>query len=34
MSKSDDQQRNTFRENAIHVGASFVAKERLSTGRS
>jgi len=28
MSKSDDQQRNTFRENAIHVGAGFVAKER------
>jgi ribosome-associated translation inhibitor RaiA len=28
MSKSDDQQRNTFRENAIRVGAGFVAKER------
>lgn len=28
MSKSDDQQRNTFRENAIHVGAGFMAKER------
>ena len=28
MSKSDDEQRITFRENAIHVGAGFVAKER------
>jgi len=28
MSKSDNNQRNVFRENAIHVGAGFVAKER------
>ena len=28
MSKSDDKQRNVFRENVIHVGAGFVAKER------
>jgi hypothetical protein len=28
MSKSDDQRRNTFRENAIDVGAGFLAKER------
>ena len=28
MSKSDDQQQNTFREDAIHVGAGFAAKER------
>lgn len=28
MSKSDDKQRNIFRENVIHVGAGFVAKER------
>jgi ribosome-associated translation inhibitor RaiA len=28
MSKSDDEQRITFRENAIRVGAGFVAKER------
>ena len=28
MTKYDDQQRNTFRENAIHVGTGFVAKER------
>jgi len=28
MSKSDDNQRNVLRENVIHVGAAFVAKER------
>jgi ribosome-associated translation inhibitor RaiA len=28
MKKYESQQRNTFRENAIHVGAGFVAKER------
>src|SRR6478672_6331008 len=28
MSKSDDKQRNVVRENVIHVGAGFVAKER------
>lgn len=28
MSKSDNNQRNVFRENAIHVGTGFVAKER------
>jgi ribosome-associated translation inhibitor RaiA len=28
MSKSDDEQRIIFRENAIRVGAGFVAKER------
>jgi len=28
MSKSDDNQRNVLRENVIHVGAGFVAKER------
>jgi ribosome-associated translation inhibitor RaiA len=28
MSKSDDKQRNIFRENVIHVGAGFAAKER------
>jgi hypothetical protein len=28
MTKYDDQQRNTLRENAIHVGAGFVARER------
>ena len=28
MSKSDDKQRITFRENAIRVGTGFVAKER------
>ena len=28
MRKYDSQQRNAFRENAIHVGAGFVAKER------
>jgi ribosome-associated translation inhibitor RaiA len=28
MSRSDDPQQKTFRENAIHVGAGFVAKER------
>ena len=28
MSKSDYNQRNVFRENVIHVGAGFVAKER------
>jgi ribosome-associated translation inhibitor RaiA len=28
MSKSDDKQRNVLRENVIHVGAGFVAKER------
>ena len=28
MSKSDDKQRITFRENVIHVGAGFAAKER------
>jgi len=28
MSKSDDKQRITFRENVIRVGAGFVAKER------
>ena len=28
MSKSDDEQRINFRENAIRVGAGFVAKER------
>ena len=28
MSKSDKKQRNVFRENVIHVGAGFVAKER------
>jgi ribosome-associated translation inhibitor RaiA len=28
MRKSDNQQRNAFRENVIHVGAGFVAKER------
>ena len=28
MSKSDDKQRNIFRENVIRVGAGFVAKER------
>jgi ribosome-associated translation inhibitor RaiA len=28
MSKSDDKQRISFRENAIRVGAGFVAKER------
>jgi hypothetical protein len=28
MSKSDNKQRNVFRENVIHVGAGFVAKER------
>ena len=28
MSKSDDKERNIFRENVIHVGAGFVAKER------
>jgi hypothetical protein len=28
MTKYDSQQRNTFRDNAIHVGAGFVAKER------
>jgi ribosome-associated translation inhibitor RaiA len=28
MSKSDDKQRTTFRENVIHVGAGFAAKER------
>lgn len=28
MSKSDDRQRITFRENVIHVGVGFAAKER------
>ena len=28
MSKSDNNHRNVFRENVIHVGAGFVAKER------
>jgi ribosome-associated translation inhibitor RaiA len=28
MSKSDDKERITFRENVIHVGAGFAAKER------
>ena len=28
MRKYESQQRNAFRENAIHVGAGFVAKER------
>ena len=28
MSKFDEKQRNVFRENVIHVGAGFVAKER------
>ena len=28
MSKSDKKQRNVFRENVIHVGSGFVAKER------
>ena len=28
MTKYDDQRQNTFRENAIHVGAGFVARER------
>ena len=28
MSKSDNKQRNVFRENVIHVGAGFVVKER------
>ena len=28
MSKSGNKQRNVFRENVIHVGAGFVAKER------
>jgi ribosome-associated translation inhibitor RaiA len=28
MSKSDARQRKTFRENVIHVGAGFAAKER------
>jgi hypothetical protein len=28
MSKSDNKQRNVFRENVIHVGAGVVAKER------
>ena len=28
MTKYDSQQRGAFRENAIHVGAGFVAKER------
>jgi ribosome-associated translation inhibitor RaiA len=28
MSKSDEQQRESFRDTAIHVGAGFVAKER------
>src|SRR5689334_8405740 len=28
MAKSDDVQRNTFRENSIHVGSGFVARER------
>ena len=28
MSKSEDQQRNTFRGNATYMGAGFVAKER------
>jgi len=28
MNKSQDKQRNTFRESAIRVGAGFVAKER------
>ena len=28
MSKDSDRQRNAFRENAIHVGVGFVAKER------
>ena len=28
MRKSHDKQRNVFRENVIHVGAGFVAKER------
>lgn len=28
MRKSDDKQRTTFRENVIHVGAGFAAKER------
>ena len=27
MTKYDDQRQNTFRENAIHVGAGFVARE-------
>lgn len=28
MSQSDKKQRNVFRENVVHVGAGFVAKER------
>ena len=28
MRKSENKQRNVFRENVIHVGAGFVAKER------
>ena len=28
MTKYDEQQQNSFRENAIHVGAGFVARER------
>ena len=28
MSKFDEEQRNVFRENVIHVGAGFVANER------
>src|SRR5687768_17098858 len=28
MSKFDNQQRNAFRKNGIHVGAGFLAKER------